>query len=563
MDRPLIEQLPSVAALPARRTTMRSLHAVRRPLLLTALLLAGWSWTLAQMWLRWFPTWTSAELPLTDRFLSGHSYYNHGPLAILVSLLIACHAAYRPADTARTSPTAASLGWVLLISGAAIHLLSVTAGVMFVSGFAALPVIAGVVLVLGGWPRLRLYLPAILLLSFAIPLPVHWVGDVAFALKQLAGSVSTLCLSHLLGIPAVFDASAIHVPLQTTGERQRLLLEGLCSGLRSLVSLVWFAAVFATICDLPRRWRLAILASALPVALAVNILRLTTLGLGAHWWGAAAVAPETFLHQASGLFLFVLAAATWLTLARAVRASEPPQRRLERDRATPARSRINTHRDPLRLRNAGVALTLIATVLLSWGAAPAPDDATRHPRPTNPLPATLSLESPTRTTFTRTDRYTDRPPRRSLRADAEWLQQYAAPDGHTTIDVAVTYSATRRMSSHPPEACLVADGHVIIAREAVSVDTSTRGTPVPLRLVLTENDGQQRYHAYVFWYGDEFTTSFLYQQARVFAGTLLRQPIGGAAITIATPVATSPDHARARLLAAAQRLLGPIDGALQ
>ena len=51
-------------------------------------LIAAFGQNFVEMWTRWFPAWHRSGLSLYERFVPGESYYTHGPLVPLVSLLI-------------------------------------------------------------------------------------------------------------------------------------------------------------------------------------------------------------------------------------------------------------------------------------------------------------------------------------------------------------------------------------------------------------------------------------------------------------------------------------------
>src|SRR5262249_435318 len=135
-----------------------------------------------------------------------------------------------------------------------------------------LPCLAGMVLLVGGWPALRWAWPSVLFLGFMIPLPYRYAGAMAEPLQRFATNVSTFLLQSL-GLPALAEGNVILL-----SEVEMGIVEG-CSGLRML--FVFFALSTAFALVMKRSWieRLAIVISAVPIALACNVIRITATGV--------------------------------------------------------------------------------------------------------------------------------------------------------------------------------------------------------------------------------------------------------------------------------------------
>jgi len=285
-----------------------SRHAGRDPrdryrlLMLAALLAAGWFHTFCEMWLRWFPAWHTQGYSLTQRLGGGDSYYSHGPLVPAVSLLIAYLIHQRVGMPSNRTRSASAVGWLLLIGSLMLHLISVYARVTFVSGFAFIGVVGAMALLGGGWVRVRAYWLPIVFLVFMVPLPMNWIADLNFQLKTTASGIALWIAVRAMGIPAVQDGSFVYL-----GDGKMLVIENVCGGLRSLISLVCFASLFALICRVKGWWRVFMLAMSVPVAIGCNVVRIVSLMVVAHHFGIKAAGPEGWYHDMSGLLVFVLA----------------------------------------------------------------------------------------------------------------------------------------------------------------------------------------------------------------------------------------------------------------
>ena len=141
--------------------------------------------------------------------------------------------------------------------------------------------VAGVFLLVGGWQMIRWAGPAVAFLIFMFPLPSYLDARLLSPLQQLATVSSTYCL-QTLGIAASCDGNRIEI-----GEMQMGVVEA-CSGLRMLTIFFALAVAITLVTDRPLWERVVIIISAIPIALASNIVRITVTGifyltLGPEW----------------------------------------------------------------------------------------------------------------------------------------------------------------------------------------------------------------------------------------------------------------------------------------
>jgi len=160
------------------------------------------------------------------------------------------------------------------------------------------PSVAGVFLLVGGWKMIRWAGPAIAFLIFMFPLPGFLDSDLLAPLQRMATTASTYCL-QTLGIPTYNEGNRIVI-----GEVQLGVVEA-CSGLRMLTIFVALAVAITLVTDRPWWERIVIILSAVPIALAVNIVRITVTGI-LHLTAGPELAEMVF-HDLAGWFMMPMA----------------------------------------------------------------------------------------------------------------------------------------------------------------------------------------------------------------------------------------------------------------
>jgi exosortase len=157
------------------------------------------------------------------------------------------------------------------------------------------PMVGGIFLLVFGWPGFRWYWPSVLFLIFMIPLPGQLADIMSHPLQRIATIASTF-LVQLVGIPAVAEGNVIVLTHAKIG-----VIEA-CNGLRMLILFTAVATAVAILIDRPLWCRLIVLASAVPVALAANIIRITVAAV-AHEYASAEVADFVFHNLAAWLMM--------------------------------------------------------------------------------------------------------------------------------------------------------------------------------------------------------------------------------------------------------------------
>jgi exosortase len=160
------------------------------------------------------------------------------------------------------------------------------------------PSVAGIFLLVGGWKMLRWAGPAVAFLVFMFPLPGFLDARLLAPLQKLATAASTYLL-QTIGIPSYSEGNRIVI-----GEVQLGVVEA-CSGLRMLTIFVALAVAITLVTDRPLWERIVIVASAVPIALAVNIARITVTGI-LHLTTSSQLADMVF-HDLAGWFMMPMA----------------------------------------------------------------------------------------------------------------------------------------------------------------------------------------------------------------------------------------------------------------
>lgn len=128
--------------------------------------------------------------------------------------------------------------------------------------------LAGVVVLVGGWHALSWSWPAIAFLVFMFPLPDVLEREMLAPLQRFATISSTFCL-QTIGLPAYREGNSIHIgtmPLSVADE---------CSGLRMLTIFLALSVAVTMVTHRPNWERIVIVLSAIPIALIVNVARIT------------------------------------------------------------------------------------------------------------------------------------------------------------------------------------------------------------------------------------------------------------------------------------------------
>ena len=173
--------------------------------------------------------------------------------------------------------------------------------------------LASVVTYFFGLRLLRAAAVPLMLLALSIPIPQIIFNRIAFPLQLFASRCAVAAMSSF-GIPVLRQGNVIELmPLGATQPRKLAVVEA-CSGIRSLMTLVTLAMVYAYFTRAKSgnktlgviRFVILVLA-AVPIAILTNALRVSGTGVLAHYYGTGIA--DGFFHSFSGWVIYIVAAA--------------------------------------------------------------------------------------------------------------------------------------------------------------------------------------------------------------------------------------------------------------
>ena len=387
----------------------------------------------------------------------------------------------------------------------------------------------------------RLIAMPLALLVFMIPLPQFVLREVSHSL-QLVSSELGVAMIRLLGISVFLEGNVIDL-----GSYKLAVVEA-CSGLRYLFPLMVLGCLAAYFFQGAWWKRLFIVASTVPLTIAINSLRIAIIGVTVEHWGSEMA--EGLLHDLEGGFMFLVCLALLIGEMALLARLGPRKQSLRSvfglDLPVPMAKGAapSTRRVSGPATAAGLLLVLTATITLAFPAgqqvAPARQSFNSFPlqlpggwvgradRIAPDILAVLAVDDYIIANYTR-----DKAP---------WVNFYSA------------YYASQSggQSSHSPRTCIPGDGWSILKIDEVDVplgrkDSGSESGNGSLRVNRALIQKGEHKHLVYYWFrqrGQTMTSEFQVKW-RILRDGVLHDRSDGALIRLVTPFLATEDAATA------------------
>ena len=222
--------------------------------------------------------------------------FSHGFLVAPISLYLV----WQKREKLKAPPLPSNWGLLFLASGLLFFLLGKIAEQPFLQQFSFLMVIAGIILFVPGKAHLKTIAFPVAFLIFMIPIPTIVIQKITFPMRLFASRYASHILDYL-AVPAIRKGNVIHLP------NTALNVAEACSGIRSIISLLTIGTLIAYFNNKTLWQRLLVILTTVPVAIAVNVFRISLTAFLVFNFGPEAA--RGLFHELIGAALFLRAAA--------------------------------------------------------------------------------------------------------------------------------------------------------------------------------------------------------------------------------------------------------------
>lgn len=375
----------------------------------------------------------------------------------------------------------------------------------------------GLILQLGGreWLR-RLFFPWAFLVFTWPMLPLESL--LALPLRMLTARLSAIVL-NVIGVAVTREGTGLHSAADelrglSQGELFQLDVEEPCSGIRSLFSLLMLSALYGWLSLKTWRARGILVASAIPLAMLGNMVRMIILAIGCVWFGSDFAIGRnigghqemSFYHSLAGFMVFGVALSgmfglcTWMekTLDRRPPPPAQPSRPPSPFSAAQAWSQLGT---TILILGGGLFVCSISDVAYHVGPAGV------TPEMPGLLAGYASVDQP----------MTAR--EKSILAEDVRIERRLYTRSDRAILSTIVLSGAEKRSLHSPDDCLPAQGWMVANKNFVTLDLGNGFTPTASLMTMyrdVEDSSGRRVRLKalnLFWYlGSDGTSCAGYEE---------------------------------------------------
>lgn len=221
----------------------------------------------------------------------------HGPIILALVMWLLWH----DRESILQAASQASPGWGLgfIAMGILAYIIGGSQGIDTIETGAQLPILAGAILLIGGWGSLRKAWFPLFFLCFMVPLPG--------VITQLL----TLPLKAAVSVVAEHVLYWAGYPIGRTGVtmvigQYHLLVADACSGMNSIFTLEALGLFYMKLMNYQSKTRNILLAiMIIPISFVSNVTRVIALILITYYYGDAV--GQGFMHGFAGMLLFAVA----------------------------------------------------------------------------------------------------------------------------------------------------------------------------------------------------------------------------------------------------------------
>ena len=223
------------------------------------------------------------------------SYYSHGYLIPFISFYLI----YAKLDKIKSIKFSSDIiGLVIIFFALLIHIVAVMSDINFISGFSMFFFITGCSLYLFGRELTKCLAFPIFFLLFMFPIPDLFINIIGLPTKSFATDIG-LMIVNIVDIPYFREGFRINLSDST------LIVGTPCNGMKSLIAFAALSMLAVYLSGFSIKKSLIILAGVYPLAVILNGCRIAILVLIADKYGIEKASPESFLHDLSGIVVFI------------------------------------------------------------------------------------------------------------------------------------------------------------------------------------------------------------------------------------------------------------------